>query len=824
MKWSLNTVLVITLLVLQVKLEGASIRGVVKDFQSGEPLKFATVGLMDSDQGTVTDVEGKFLMKDLSAGNYTFVFSHLGYQQQTYSVTLREDEIKDIVVLLKTTSTSLQQVVIESTITEAEGGVDKIAGSAEYISPKQLQQFNYSDVNRIVKSVPGIYIQEEDGYGLRPNIGLRGTGVERSSKITLMEDGVLIAPAPYSAPAAYYFPTVGRMHAIEVLKGSSQIKYGPYTTGGAINLISTPVPDEAQAEVQLSTGSYGYQEAYAGVGSSFKHGGFWIETFQYGADGFKRLDGGSNTGFNKEDYLAKIQLNSDPSLPFYQAINMKLGIVNENSNETYLGLTEEDFEADPYRRYAASQNDLMISDQTQISLSHFMRFSKHMKVYTTAYRNDFKRNWYKLDKVVDTSGRRLGLSSVLDNPNNYFNALQIVKGDYNSANNALEMKANNRSYRSQGIQTRLERSFSTEKSTSKVELGLRIHQDEVDRFQWVDKYAISDRIMYLTEKGIRGTESNRLRKAEAFAAYLKYKYTYQKLAVSMGVRYENISLEEKNYGKNDITREGTELTKKSNKEQVILPGIGLNYKVNEFLSAFTGFHIGFAPAGVNEGSRTEQSSNYELGVRYNKYPLEFSLIGFYSAYKNLLGTDLAASGGNGTNLLFNGGRARVYGVEFKTSTILYTNLKKNYKIPFLVAYTGTVATFLSEFESDFEGWGAVDKGDEFPYLASNQLYAVLSMETKRIDFNISAKYLDPMRTEPGQGAIVSSRSTDRSFMLDLGAQYKINSNFTGFFSLTNLFDSPYIVARRPSGLRPTMPRMIEIGVRAIFNKKKSIHE
>ena len=141
-----------------------------------------------------------------------------------------------------------------------------------------------------------------------------------------------------------------------------------------------------------------------------------------------------------------------------------------------------------------------------------------------------------------------------------------------------------------------------------------------------------------------------------------------------------------------------------------------------------------------------------------------------------------------------------------------------------MAYTGTVATFLSEFESDFEGWGAVDKGDEFPYLASNQLYAVLSIETKRMDFNISAKYLDPMRTEPGQGAMVGSRSTDRSFMLDLGVQYKINSNFTGFFSLTNLFDSPYIVARRPSGLRPTMPRMIEIGVRAIFNKKKSIHE
>ena len=130
-----------------------------------------------------------------------------------------------------------------------------MAGGASLITPEDLERFETTNVVQALRQVPGIAVQLEDGYGLRPNISIRGTATERSSRITLMEDGVLIAPAPYSAPAAYYFPTFGRINSVEVLKGPASITQGPYTVGGAVNLRSTPIPDVNSGYLQAEFGS-----------------------------------------------------------------------------------------------------------------------------------------------------------------------------------------------------------------------------------------------------------------------------------------------------------------------------------------------------------------------------------------------------------------------------------------------------------------------------------------------------------------------------------------------------------------------------------------
>ena len=185
----------------------------------------------------------------------------------------------------------------------------QIAGSAHFIGPEELEKFNYSDIQRISREVPGVSIQLEDGYGLRPNISIRGVATERSSRITLLEDNVLIAPAPYSAPSAYYFPTAGRMHAFEVLKGPASITQGPYTIGGTLNMLSTPIPEKKGGMLMAEGGEDSTYRVHALYGDTLDNGvGFLVETHQWGSNGFQNIDrGGNDSGLAIQDYTIKLR-------------------------------------------------------------------------------------------------------------------------------------------------------------------------------------------------------------------------------------------------------------------------------------------------------------------------------------------------------------------------------------------------------------------------------------------------------------------------------------------------------------------------------------
>jgi len=230
-----------------------------------------------------------------------------------------------------------------------------------------------------------------------------------------------------------------------------------------------------------------------------------------------------------------------------------------------------------------------------------------------------------------------------------------------------------------------------------------------------------------------------------------------------------------------------------------------------------GVHKGFAPPGSKEKLKPEKSINYELGTRYAKNGLSGQAVLFLNDYSNLLGTDLEASGGDGTNEQFNAGAVQTKGLEFNVTYDLLSSIElSQFSLPLTIAYTYTDSKFQSSFDSAFDGWGKVTAGDQFPYLAKNQFTVMLELEHYKFNLNLSARYTDPMRTLPGQGAIPSNEKTDSYFVIDASANYNFNKNISFFANATNLTNQIYVVARRPAGLRPGMPRAFNIGLKATF--------
>ena len=676
------------------------------------------------------------------------------------------------------------------------------AEPSDVVSKSELDQFRYTDIHRIVGRIPGVYISEEDGLGLRPNIGVRGTGSLRMEKLNVMEDGVLIAPAPYASPAAYYSPTAGRMESIEIRKGSTQIKHGPFTTGGSLNYISTSIPSSKLNSVSLDIGSFGKTLMQVRSGDTMGNFAYLIELYSDKMDGFKELDGGGDTGYNKTDFMTKLRYSFSES----HALEFKYSMTDELSDETYLGLTDADYSDNPLRRYRATALDEMDADHSQIMLSYAAKLNDNMSLAIVGYSNDFARNWYKLNKVNGMS-----LSSITKPTADGWNEFYLLMDAENSADDAYRIKANNREYYSSGLQAVL----NVNAGAHDIQAGLRIHSDEMDRFQWEDRYGMQNGKLVMTTQATKGSDSNRIDSAEATALFVEDRFTTGDMTVTAGARYEEITVMRDDWGKTDPDRSETP-SKREHTMDVIVPGIGVEYVINEFQTVSVGVHKGFAPPGPGTSGVTdkavdpETSMNTEIGFKSNKglNSLEFTL--FMNSYDNLLGADTAASGG-GSDELFNGGAVDISGFELYLRRILVDNGR--IQMPFELSWTNTS----SEFQESFDGfWGDVSKGDELPYLPDTMIALNLGLNVDKLSANISMKKTSEMRTVAGSGSIPKSNATDELTIIDLGMRYALQDNITLSVGINNFMDDDGIAARRPYGARPTMPRSFSLGVDYTF--------
>ncbi len=706
------------------------------------------------------------------------------------------------------------------------------SGSATLIDELTLDKFKYDDIHRVLANVPGVNIRQEDGYGLRPNIGFRGVTPERSKKINIMEDGILIGPSPYSAPAAYYFPSVSKMTSVEVFKGPSTIKYGPNTVAGSLNMTTRATPDSAEGEIDLSLGSNGYQKFHGYWGDSVAINnndlGYVIELMNHQADGFKQIDNAENslfdsdTGFVKNDALVKVNYQFSPTLfsyPTEQYIELKLGSANEDSNETYMGLTDADFAQTPYRRYAVSQVGNMDWQHEQVQLTHNLR-TEQFNLTTRAYNNTFSRAWRKVNGFNPTKNPATDrtLQDIIAAPENGINAnyYQILTGekDTESVFEQVVVGTNDRSYYSRGLQADLRFNLTLLELTHNISTGIRFHKDRIDRDHFEQNFLMQSGVMTPSNNGPEFTTVN-YESSDATSVYFEDAISYNNWLITLGSRGEFVDSE---YQNEVADKQDDWLTKST---RIWLYSASTFYSLNDHAGVFAGVHQGYVPTSPKQAPavKPETSTNYELGGRYQNGFTKFESVLFFNDFNNLkescsFSTSASCAASDLIDQEYNGGEVDVYGLELTIENRLEVNGQVD--MPWSIVYTNTQSEFKQELVSSFELWGEIQVGDSVPYLPENQLTLNIGLESTRWQLNLLISYTDAMPEAAGDNVALSGLNTDEYTNIDISANYDFNQYGLVYLKVDNIFDEASLVSRRPFGARPSKPQQLFLGYKYQF--------
>ena len=231
-----------------------------------------------------------------------------------------------------------------------------VPGAVDLITLEELDLQRPFTANEALRRAPGVNVRDEEGFGLRPNIGIRGLNPTRSSKITLLEDGLPLAYAPYGDNASYFHPPIERYSGIEVLRGTSALAYGPQTIGGVINYLTPDAPEAFAGFMQFGGGTREYLNAHARVGGS----GFLADYVRKQGEGARD---------HLKHAIDDLNLKYSAALSKEHSLKLRLSLYQEDSIVTYSGLTQAEYER-LGARYNPFENDGFDIARQGASLSH----------------------------------------------------------------------------------------------------------------------------------------------------------------------------------------------------------------------------------------------------------------------------------------------------------------------------------------------------------------------------------------------------------------------------------------------------------------------
>lgn len=691
-------------------------------------------------------------------------------------------------------------------IGQRERDLDHVPGSAHVVTKEDLEHQTPTSGNEALRVVPGVHVKEEEGLGLRPNIGFRGLNPDRSRKILVLEDGVPVALAPYGEPELYYAPSIERMQRLEVVKGSGSILWGPQTIGGVLNYISKDPPKESSVGGEARVGNFGYVLGEVHVGDTVGNVGYRVSLLH------KRFGGHRSLNAEVTDATAKFRLELSPTA----TLGLKLQVYDEFSHATYLGLTRAQYETDPSAQFAV--HDRLPVRRYAAAATHSVLLDGGVLVQTTLYGSHTTRNWRRqnfdraydptrsYDRIIDGQGRDVTGTGgpFVDNESVFFRDSSASR---------------NRAFTIGGIEPRATWDYALGGPVEgELVVGTRLHTEHTSEQHLEGQFSGSSTGILRDDERRRGF---------ALAGYIQNRVSFDRLRVSPGLRVESFWYDRKILRQRvaDVPADMNPPLLEGGQVFAAIPGLGVSYDLVDGVTLFSGVHRGFAPprtkdAITNDGDNLrlgpEYSWNYEAGVRGATGEWFWAEgTGFLLDFSNQVIQPSEAGGSiasaEDAPELLNGGRSRHYGAELSATVDWATLLRAGFELPVTATYTWVHAQFGSGWRDDWVG-------NRLPYapehMASGQVRFVHPTGiSAQVNANyVSSQFTDAANTQTLTADGLQGRIPGR-ILLDARTGYTFgDTGFTAYIAGKNLTDERYIASLAPQGIQPGLFRQVFVGV------------
>jgi Fe(3+) dicitrate transport protein len=769
----------------------ASLTGQVVD-PTGAVIPQASIAIRRSATGferrIEVDSQGAFSISELAPGDYELTATSAGFAVAVQRVSLRPGETGRLPVQLRVGGLSEDVVVVAGEIAGSHERLRRLPGSVDVVERETLERSRVMTTNEALRKVAGVHVRDEEGFGLRPNIGIRGLNPTRSNKVLLLEDGIPLTYAVYGDNASYYHPPVDRFERIEVLKGGAQIAYGPQTIAGAVNYVTPKPPSTRAGSLAILGGNRDYFNGHGSYGTTAGRTGLLFDYMRKQGDGSRE-----NLNFTLNDVNVKVVQGAGDT----HTVTLRGNYYGEDSNVTYSGLRLDEYAADP--RGNPFRNDFFYADRYGTSATHAFAMNGNAVLTTNLYWSTFKRHWWRQS------------SNSAQRPNDSADPLcGSMANLYTSCGNEGRL----REYHAWGVEPRVTLHHRVFGVTSETDFGVRTHFERQDRLQENGNTPTA-------RSGVL-VESN-LRTNDAYSGFVENRFLIGGWTVTPGVRLEHVGFERTNR----LANAGAGVTGDTDLLRVI-PGFGVSHTAAERVTVFAGVHRGFAPPRTEDViSNTggvidldpELSWNYEAGFRSTVRPgVSVDTTFFRMDYENQI-VPASLAGGVGA-ILTNGGATLHQGLELRAQIDSAPITGSAHDTYLRVAYTFLpTATFTGTRFSSIAGFGATSvSGNRLPYAPEHVAAVGVGYAHSTVDVLLEAvrttsQFGDDLNTvaptPDGQRGILPGYT-----VWNTAVNYTI-ARSTLFLTVKNLLDELFIVDRS-RGILPGSPRLVQAGVRLRF--------